>query len=107
MERAEGDLTLFRLREGSVLKREAIAAVITLAAMAVGVDPEKMGSHSLRIGGATAMYHATQDLKLVQRYGRWASDAFMGYLWEAHEGQKGLAARMGRDDWQLTKAKEA
>ena len=80
---------------------EAVAAILALAAVAEGVPPERMGSHSLRIGGATAMYHATMDLKLVQRYGRWLSDSFQGYLYEAHEMVRGLAAEMGRDDTEL------
>ena len=29
-----------------------------------------MGSHSLRIGGATAMYHVVDDLQVVRRFER-------------------------------------
>ena len=90
-----------------MLKRDAVASIINMAAVAEGVNPTDMGTHSMRIGGATALYHCTQDLHLVRRYGRWSSNSFLGYLWEAHEAQKGLALRMGRDDWELTKAPTA
>ena len=50
------------------------------------------------------MYHVVGDLQLVRRFGRWASDAFHVYLWEAHEPQAGLAAAMARDGTTLTRA---
>ena len=95
-------MPLLRLGNGAVLQRDAVATVVGLAALSQGIDEKLMGSHSLRIGGATAMYHVTRDLKLVQRYGRWASDAFQGYLWEADEAQQGLARDMGRDAFTLS-----
>ena len=75
---------------------------LELAAIAIGVPPGRMGSHSLRIGGATAMYHVSGDLQAVRRFGRWASDAFHGYLWESHEQTLGLASKMANDRSELT-----
>jgi len=61
-----------------------------------------MGSHSLRIGGATAMHHATGGLSRVKRYGRWLSDVFQGYLWDSHDQFKDLSKAMSEDKSELT-----
>ena len=65
------------------------------AAVAVGADPGTIGTHSLRIGGASALWAAYKDSALVRRWGRWSSDAFHGYLWETREGARGVADKMG------------
>ena len=98
---AEADLPLFRLECGKPLQRTDIQSLIQLAAVADGQSTTRYGSHSLRIGGATAMYQATKDLDSVKRYGGWNSDAFHGYLWESHERQRDLAKGMTIADGQL------
>jgi hypothetical protein len=99
---SEKMLALCRFANGRPVRREDVQHLLQLAAVAAGQDPGRMGSHSLRIGGATALYHTTQDLEIVKRFGRWASNAFHGYLWEAHEKQAGLATGMARDFSELT-----
>jgi hypothetical protein len=99
---SEKHMALMRWTDGEPMVREDIQHLLTLAAIAVGVDPARMGSHSLRIGGATAMYHMNHDLEYVKRFGRWKSDCFHRYLWEAHEPPKGIATLMARDRSQLT-----
>ena len=47
-----------------------------------GFPSERYGSHSLRVGGATALYHAGVPVEVIKRYGRWVSDCFQGYLWD-------------------------
>ena len=64
------------------------------AALACGDDPGRMAAHSLRFGGATALWAAFQDSALVQRWGRWKSDAFHGYLWEGRDNARGVAEKM-------------
>ena len=61
------------------------------------LPPDRFRSHSLRIGGATALYHIYHDVDIIKRHGRWTSGAFQGYLWEANETAKGVATRMARD----------
>ena len=92
-----------RYEDGSAITRADIQHYLRLAAWAEGWDEEDIGSHSLRIGGATAMYHTVQDLEKVKRFGRWSSDAFHGYLWESHEQMVGIAAAMAADNTELTK----
>ena len=67
------------------------------AAQAVGLPAARFRPHSLRIGGASALYHATGEIETVKRYGRWTSGAFHSYLWDSAEQAKGLAARMAAD----------
>ena len=99
---AEGNLPLFRNGEGEPIGRAEITTLLNEAAEAAGIHPSHIGSHSLRIGGATAMYHAVPDLERLKRFGRWKSSAFHVYLWEAHEPQKGLAEAMSAQEFQLT-----
>ena len=71
---------------------------LSMAALAEGVSPDRMGSHSLRIGGASALYHATDNIEIVKRFGRWASGAFHGYLWDSDEQGWGVAEKMAKDE---------
>ena len=59
----------------------------------------RVGAHSLRIGGATAMYHVVGDLQIVRRFGRWSSDTF--HLWESHEPAEGTARKTAADEPEL------
>ena len=84
-----------------MLKRSRIQELLGMAASACGVDPERMGSHSLRIGGATALYKAGVDVETIKRIGRWSSSAVHSYLWDTHERQRGMAERMVQPDGML------
>ena len=95
---AEAEEPLFRFEDGTPIARDDIHDMVQLAAVADGQQGARFGSHSLRIGGATALYQGTKDLEQVKRFGRWTSDAFHGYLWESHERQEGLSARMAKAD---------
>ena len=83
--------------DGSCITREEVQHELKLAAIAFGWSSDRMGSHSLRIGGATAMYHVHKDLEAVKRFGRWLSGAFHCYLWESHAQQIDLAKAMAAD----------
>ena len=50
--------------------------------------------HSLRSGGAAALYQGTGSMDIVKRMGRWRSDAVSAYLWESREQMRGLSAQM-------------
>ena len=79
----EGKRPLFRWASGAVLKRTEVQLLLQRAAQGVGLPPERFLSHSLRIGGATALYQATADIELVKRMGRWSSSTVQRYL---HDG---------------------
>ena len=103
----EANLGLIRFANGQPVKREQIQVLLRMAAQATGQDPNRMGTHSLRIGGATALYHSQKDLQYVRRFGRWCSDAFHLYLWESHEQQKGVSSSMAADASSLRVPREA
>ena len=92
---------LLRWEDGSPLTRDHIQAILERGAVAVDLPPDRFRSHSLRIGGATALYHVYHDVEIIKRCGRWSSSAFQGYLWEANETARGVAARMARDETTL------
>ena len=68
------------------------------AAAALGGDPSRIGTRSLRFGGASALWAAYRDSAVVKRWRRWASEAFQGYLWEARGNATEVAAPMAGAD---------
>jgi len=46
---------------------------------AIGLDPDRFGAHSLRIGGATAALSAGVAPAVIRITGRWKSDVWMTY----------------------------
>ena len=48
--------------------------------VAVGEDPLDFGAHSLRIGGATALFAAGADPLHIRTMGRWSSDCYRLYV---------------------------
>ena len=93
----EGRKPLFRWSSGRVVKREQLQAALQRAAAAEGLPPRRYKSHSLRIGGASALWHTLGDAEAVKRWGRWSSSAFHGYLYDSAEQSRGVAAAMARD----------
>ena len=69
--------------------REDVSALLRVCSAALGYPPELMGSHSLRKGGATALFAATGNMELVKRFGGWKSDAVHAYLYaDLHGGEQ-------------------
>ena len=95
--RSEPDQPACRWADGTPLTRAQVQAYLERAAVALDLPPDRFRSHSLRIGGATALYHLYHDVEIIKRYGRWSSSAFQGYLWEGRETAKGVAASMAAD----------
>ena len=89
-----------RWEDGSPVTRVQVRRILGEAAEEFGIPKEATGTHSLRVGGASALYLATGGNKdLVQRLGRWSSDAFQGYIWEDPSWTAGLASSMLRTPW--------
>eukprot|EP00438_Fugacium_kawagutii_P035496 Skav226807 [mRNA] locus=scaffold2056:134273:145141:- [translate_table: standard] len=96
----ERHLPLFRWAAGGVLKRVEVQAILQKAAKATGLPAERFQSHSLRIGGASALYQATGEIEVVKRAGRWTSGAVHRYLHEGGDVLKGLGRKMAEvDQW--------
>ncbi|OWY99153.1 hypothetical protein PHMEG_00029898, partial [Phytophthora megakarya] len=62
-----------------ILQVNDVATAIKHAAAANGENPDRFGSHSLRSGGATALFNAGVDSLAVKKFGRWRSDAVEAY----------------------------
>ena len=45
-----------------------------------GIIPERVGTHSLRAGGAMALKFAGADRDDIKKMGRWSSDTFLIYI---------------------------
>ena len=81
--------------EWDVLTRDVVTLLIKGAAADCGMDVGLVGTHSIRISGATALLLAGVAPEVVQIIGRWASNAFIGYTRYQAELMKGVAMRMG------------
>jgi len=57
-------------------------AILTTGAFTQGFEDAKIGSHSLRAGGAMALYLQEYDATTIQKLGRWKSQVFLMYLHE-------------------------
>ena len=67
---------------GMPLTKHLIAKWVKKAGEVLGIDPKTLGSHSLRIAGATDMFATGTSPALIQIQGRWSSD-----LWQIYARQ--------------------
>ncbi len=98
---------LFRRAKGGPVLASQVKTLLDKAALAVGLPPDRMGIHSLRIGEASALLHAGVPIETIKRQGRWMSDSFQRYLWEANEDTRDLATRMVQDTSTLAITRQA
>ena len=88
---------LFRRKSGAPILASQVKTLLELAAEAVGLPADRYGSHSLRIGGASALLHGGVSIEIIKRWGRWVSDSFQRYLWESNEDARDLSRVMASD----------
>ena len=86
--RAVGRLLAYHWSSAETCKLAKLHEVITstevtkwikLAAEVHKLDKSRYASHSVRAGGATALYKGGADLLLIQYFGRWTSEAYRVY----------------------------
>ena len=80
------------------LSRQDIQEVLQTVAAALGEEPQAYTPHSLRFGGASAMWAGGFDSYVLRAWGRWNSDAFLAYLWTSRKASANTAARMAAAD---------
>lgn len=85
------DQPVFGMPSGRVIGRSLIAQVLREAAVALGYPAARVSTHSLRYGGATALYQQGYTAEEIRYHGRWRSDCWMGYAHRLAEKSKGLA----------------
>jgi hypothetical protein len=71
-----------------------VARIVKQAAAVLGLDPRNFGSHSLRSGGATAMFRGNVSKTAIKLFGRWSSDAFERYIQIADCEVEDMSRRM-------------
>ena len=71
-----------------MLHKEKLQHHLKNAAASEGFNPADFTSHSLRAGGASAMYHNGFSAEEIQRRGRWVSDVWKVYIQGNSEGRR-------------------
>ena len=71
---------MFRKSDGSAFTTDDIRNIVRQIVVALGLDPDMYGAHSLRIGGATALFAAGADPMVIRTMGRWSSDCYRLYV---------------------------
>ena len=65
---------------GQALRQAHVMLAIRRCMARIGEDPAHFGTHSLRIGGATALFAAGADATVIRTMGRWSSDLYRLYV---------------------------
>ena len=89
------------LAGGWVASREAVAAAIKTAAVELNFPTSDFASHSLRIGGATALFGTGVPFEEVRRFGRWASDCWRRCVYESREPTRDFASKMAESPYTM------
>ena len=89
---------LFVSSSGEMIPRQAVTALLEQAARGLNMPEGDFGTHSLRFGGASAIWASYNDSTMVKRWGRWSSDSFQTYIWDARKTADGVSKRMSQVD---------
>ena len=81
-------------RNGEAIPANHVTSILRAADFQQGQDSSAYPLHSLRAGGATALYRATRAIELVGRFGRWRTASISCYLWESDQEMAGLSSLM-------------
>lgn len=71
---------VFRRADGKLVTAKCISSLIKTAARNLGLNPKRYGTHSFRIGSASAAFDRGVSLSELKVHGLWASDAFLDYV---------------------------
>ena len=94
---SEAHKPLFRRANGGPILASQVRVLLEVAGEREGMPADRFGSHSLRIGGASALLHGGVPIEIIKRWGRWVSDSFQRYLWESSDASRGLSRIMASD----------
>ena len=62
------------------ITKETVHALVKSLMVSIGENPEHFGTHSMRIGGATALFAQGADPTVIRTMGRWSSDIYKLYV---------------------------
>ena len=83
------------------LRRDSVSKALKSSAAMLGQHVHEYASHSLRIGGATALIHSGASPEAVRRFGRWKSDTWQQYSWSTRGLLSGLSTLMAKSEYTL------
>jgi len=85
------------VRSADIVRAVKDTAIALRLPMDYGYPLSKLGSHSLRAGGAMALYLNHRSTLEIQRAGRWTSDTFLEYIHcQLDASSRGLAQAMSK-----------
>ena len=76
-------------KSGRPIKPDRIVALLRAAVFEQDMWHNAFSLHSLRAGGATALYRTAGNIELVARMGIWKTSSVSPYLCESHEIMRG------------------
>ena len=82
-------------RTGLALDTDGLQNLVRAMMQRIGEDPMEFGTHSLRIGGATALYAAGATPMVIRTMGRWSSDLYSLYVRASFEQAIAWSKRAG------------
>jgi hypothetical protein len=82
--RPEASNPFLSFRGQWTLSYDTFTKAVKSVARSFGLDPTRFSSHSLRIGGASALAAANVPDYVIQKLGRWKSLAVLAYLRMSH-----------------------
>ena len=85
---------LFRFKDGSLLTRPKLQKMLRHTFSSLKLPVEQFGTHSLRIGSATAAAEAGVSVPLIKALGRWSSDCYHSYLCTLHKKLRALSSKV-------------
>ena len=94
--RSSSSTPLFRdVESNQPLRTGALRRLLQSLMLAIGEEPKQFGLHSLRIGGATALFAAGATPIVIRTMGRWSSDCYRLYVRACYEQTLFWSSRCG------------
>ena len=85
---------VFRHKDGSLLTRPRLQAIIRKSLHSLNLPANLYGTHSLRIGSATAAAEAGISMKIIKAMGRWSSECYRDYIRTPHKTLRCIASKL-------------
>ena len=86
------------LRTRGVVTRKDVADLLKVSGAALGESMEGLGSHSLRIGGATTLHSTGTQDSAIMWFGNWSSPTYLNYCRASKDLANQFAETMARTD---------
>ena len=88
------DRPLFVRGNGRFATRDHVNTLIKQLAEMAGFEPQRFSTHSMRAGGATTLALLGYEAAVIQRLGRWVSDAYRLYVHVSEDLHREATRRM-------------